>query len=46
MMELSYEEGSRFFSLGDILLAFVYTYEKLLKGRMVGSRKGDLLNCF
>ena len=45
MMVIGYPEGSEYFKLEDILVAFVYTYEKLLKGR-IPEKKNDFFKCF
>ena len=45
MMVIGYPEGSEYFKLEDILVAFVYTYEKLLKGR-IPKKKNDFFKCF
>jgi len=44
MLMINYPEEIQYFSLADILPAFVYTYEKLLKGRT--REDNDFFKCF
>jgi hypothetical protein len=46
MLMISLPEERRFFRLGDILEAFVFTYEKLLKGRVPRQMDGFFNKCF